>query len=155
MGWRDITNATNERTVIGATPFPKSGCRQQPFPSGTLGQPISGSRHAAAVRRADVESGSLTSRSAGTRSGVRTSTSSTDAAPGPTALCFQLQADLDFITPRVLELSYTSHAMRLWAEDLGHQGPPFAWDDERRAQLRAELDAFFAMKYGLSRDELV
>ena len=65
------------------------------------------------------------------------------------------EADLDFITPRVLELTYTSHAMRPWAEDLGHHGPPFAWDEERRAQLRAELDAFFAMKYGLSRDELV
>ena len=65
------------------------------------------------------------------------------------------EADLDFITPRVLELTYTSHAMRPWAEDLGHYGPPFAWDEERRAQLRAELDAFFAMKYGLSRDELV
>ena len=55
----------------------------------------------------------------------------------------------------MLELTYTSHAMRPWAEDLGHQGPPFAWDEERRAQLRAELDAFFAMKYGLTRDELV
>jgi hypothetical protein len=63
-------------------------------------------------------------------------------------------ADLDFITPRVLELTYTSHAMRPWAEDLGHAGPPFGWDEERRAWLRAELDGFFARKYGLSRDEL-
>jgi hypothetical protein len=55
----------------------------------------------------------------------------------------------------VLELTYTSHATRPWAEDLGHDGPPFAWDEGRRAQLRAELDAFFALKYGLTRDELV
>ena len=41
-----------------------------------------------------------------------------------------------------------------WAEDLGHTGGPFAFDPDRRAQLRAELDAFFARKYGLSRDEL-
>jgi hypothetical protein len=41
-----------------------------------------------------------------------------------------------------------------WAEDLGHFGLPFAWDEDRRAQLRAELDAFFARKYGLTRDEL-
>ena len=59
-----------------------------------------------------------------------------------------------FITPRVLELTYTSHSMRPWAEDLGHTGAPFAFDLDRRAQLRAELDAFFARKYGLSRDEL-
>ena len=45
--------------------------------------------------------------------------------------------------------------MRPWAEDLGHHGPPFAWDEERRARLRAELDAFFAIKYGLSSEELV
>jgi hypothetical protein len=51
-------------------------------------------------------------------------------------------------------LTYTSHAMRPWAEDLGHSGPPFAWDETRRAELRAELDAFFARKYGLNRDEL-
>ena len=44
--------------------------------------------------------------------------------------------------------------MRLWAEDLGHSGEPFSFDTGRRAQLRAELDAFFARKYGLTRDEL-
>ena len=54
----------------------------------------------------------------------------------------------------MLELTYTSHSMRPWAEDLGHTGAPFAFDPDRRAQLRAELDAFFARKYGLSRDEL-
>ena len=62
--------------------------------------------------------------------------------------------DLAFITPRVLELTYTSHSMCPWAEDLGHTGAPFGFDLDRRAQLRAELDAFFARKYGLSRDEL-
>ena len=62
--------------------------------------------------------------------------------------------DLDFITSRVLELTYTSHLMRPWAEDLGYTGNPFAFDPDRRAVLRAGLDAFFARKYGLSRDEL-
>jgi len=31
--------------------------------------------------------------------------------------------------------------------------PPFKWDEERRAQIRAELDAIFAHLYGLTRDE--
>jgi hypothetical protein len=44
--------------------------------------------------------------------------------------------------------------MRNWAEDLGYAGRPFGWDESRRAVLRAELDAFFARKYGLTRDEL-
>jgi hypothetical protein len=63
-------------------------------------------------------------------------------------------ADLDFIVPRVLELTYTAHDLRPWAENLGYRGPPFPWDPERRAQLRAELDAWYARLYGLTRDEL-
>jgi hypothetical protein len=31
---------------------------------------------------------------------------------------------------------------------------PFKWDETRRAQIRAELDAWYAVAYGLSRDEL-
>ena len=37
---------------------------------------------------------------------------------------------------------------------MGHDGPPFAWDEDRRADLRADLDAFYARAYGLTRDEL-
>ena len=44
--------------------------------------------------------------------------------------------------------------MRPWAEDVGHFGEPFGFDPQRRAHLRAELDAFFARKYGLDRDDL-
>ena len=72
------------------------------------------------------------------------------SSPQPTSAA----ADLAFITLRVLELTYTSHSMRPWAEDLGYTGNPFAFDPDRRAVLRAGLDAFFARKYGLSRDEL-
>lgn len=64
------------------------------------------------------------------------------------------EAAIYFILPRILELTYTSHALAPWAKDLGHSGPPFPWDEERRARLRAELDAFYAHAYGLSRDEL-
>ncbi|MFN3725241.1 MAG: Eco57I restriction-modification methylase domain-containing protein [Allosphingosinicella sp.] len=64
------------------------------------------------------------------------------------------EADLGFIVPRVLELSYTSYSMASFASDLGYEGPPFPWDEGRRAQLRAELDAWYALAYGLGRDEL-
>lgn len=64
------------------------------------------------------------------------------------------EADVAFIVTRVLELSYTSHAMTPFARDLGYQGRPFAWDEDRRAQLRAELDAWYALAYGLTRDQL-
>jgi N-6 DNA Methylase len=65
------------------------------------------------------------------------------------------EADLDFIVPRVLELTYTSHSMKPFADDLGYKGNgPFAWDEGRRALLRAELDAKIAKLYGLTRDQL-
>ena len=37
---------------------------------------------------------------------------------------------------------------------LGHFGSPFVWNSERRAVVRAELDAYYARLYGLSRHEL-
>jgi hypothetical protein len=63
-------------------------------------------------------------------------------------------ADVDFIAPRVLELVYTAWDMKPFAEDMGYRGEPFRWDEERRAHLRAELDAYYARLYGLTRDEL-
>jgi hypothetical protein len=62
--------------------------------------------------------------------------------------------DIDFIALRVLELVYTAYDLRPFAEDMGYHGEPFHWDEVRRAQLRAELDAYYARLYGLTRDEL-
>ena len=64
------------------------------------------------------------------------------------------QADIDFIVPRVLELTYTSYSLKGWAEALGYEGEPFVFDPERRAVLRAELDARYAKLYGLNEQEL-
>jgi hypothetical protein len=63
-------------------------------------------------------------------------------------------AAIDFILPCVLELTYTSHDLQTWAEDLGYEGPPFPFDPDRRVLLRAKLDAYYAHLYGLTRDEL-
>jgi Eco57I restriction-modification methylase len=67
---------------------------------------------------------------------------------------FYTEPRLAFVTPKVLELTYTSQSLAPFARDLGHDGPPFVWDEERRADLRADLDAFYARAYGLTRDEL-
>jgi hypothetical protein len=67
---------------------------------------------------------------------------------------------LDWVKPRVLELTYTAWDMAPFAEDLGdvdatgRVNPPFVWDDERRFLLRCELDAAFFHLYGLDRDEV-
>lgn len=57
-----------------------------------------------------------------------------------------------FIVGRVLELTYTALDLLAFAKELGWSGPPFRWDEERRFQLRCELDAAFFCLY-LSADE--
>ena len=61
---------------------------------------------------------------------------------------------LAFLIPRIVELIYTSYSLSSWAKDIGYDGPPFGWDEDRRAHLRADLDAAYAHLYGLTRDEL-
>ncbi|MHB8088819.1 MAG: Eco57I restriction-modification methylase domain-containing protein [Anaerolineaceae bacterium] len=63
-------------------------------------------------------------------------------------------ADIEFLSPRVLELAFTAYDLKPFAEEMGYHGEPFRWNDERRALLRAELDAYYAALYGLTRDEL-
>jgi len=53
-----------------------------------------------------------------------------------------------------LELVYTSEDIRSLALACGCKGAPFVWDEDRRALLRAELDAAFFILYGLSRGEV-
>lgn len=65
-----------------------------------------------------------------------------------------LEKDLFFIIPRVLELTYTAYDMQSWANDLTYDGEPFLFDPVRREVIRAELDAYYAKLYGLTRDEL-
>jgi len=60
----------------------------------------------------------------------------------------------EWLLPRVLELTYTSWDLSAFAEDLGWSGPPFAWDPQRRLQLRCELDAAFFHLYGIGRDDV-
>jgi len=61
---------------------------------------------------------------------------------------------LAFLIPRVLELSYTSYSLSSFAESLGYANEPYPWNEDRRALLRAELDAWYARAYGLARDDL-
>lgn len=64
------------------------------------------------------------------------------------------ETDLNFVVPRILELTYTSLDLKPFAMDLGYDGKPFTFDPERRHQLKCELDAYYARLYGLTRDEL-
>ena len=61
---------------------------------------------------------------------------------------------LDFITPRVLELTYTAWDLQPFARDLGYEGAPFVWDDQRRFLMRCELDALYFHLYGIERADV-
>ena len=59
----------------------------------------------------------------------------------------------DLVRVHVLRLTYTAHDIAPFARDLGHDGPPFIWNEEERRHLRARLDALYFHLYGLSRDD--
>lgn len=60
----------------------------------------------------------------------------------------------EWLTSRVLELTYTAWDLEPFARDVGYAGTPFRWDPNRRFQLRCELDAAFFHLYGLARDDV-
>ena len=65
-----------------------------------------------------------------------------------------LEASASWITPHMLELSYTAWDMAGFGSDLGYDGPPFRWDKERRALIRAEIDALMFRLYELGRSDV-
>jgi hypothetical protein len=66
----------------------------------------------------------------------------------------RVETTRDWIEGRVLELSFTAWDMAEFADSIGWDGAPFVWDEERRALLRAELDAAFFHLYGVERENV-
>lgn len=149
MGWRDITNATNERTVI-ASVMPRSAVGNN-LPLMMFAADLDARRAGALLGNLDSLAVDFVARNkvGGTHLNYFIYKQLPILPPDR-----YTAADLDFIVPRVLELTCTARDLADWARDLGHTGAPFAWDPDRRAQLRAELDAYYARLYGLTRDEL-
>ena len=63
---------------------------------------------------------------------------------------FGTKTAAEIVRDAVLELTYTAHDMAPFASDLGYEGPPFQWDENRRLYLRAKLDALFFHLYGIT-----
>lgn len=148
MGWRDICRATDERTVIASVvPRVASG--------DTLLLMFPNSAHGTRVACLLADQCSLVhdyvarQKIGGTHLKYHMKKQIVNLPPTSYS-----HADLSFIVPRVLELTYTAHDLKDWARELAYDGPPFAFVPQRRAQLRAELDAYYARLYGLTRDEL-
>ncbi len=147
FGWRRNTNATNSSTMI-STVFPRTGAGDSIF---LLYSQLESVRLAALMSMFNSLVFDYVARQK--MGGLNFSFYILEQLPVLPPEFLQ-ETRLAFITPKVLELTYTSHSLAPFARDLGHDGPPFAWDEGRRAQLRADLDAFYARAYGLTRDEL-
>ncbi len=164
MGWRDICRSTDERTVI-ASVVPRVGVGHK-MP--VIRFPVTTSPVVAAALYGNLCS--LTLDYAARQKVGGTSLTYHYLKQFP-VLPPDRYTDVDvaYIVPRVLELTHTAHDMQAWADDLlaampdadprppeqrGKPLPPFAWNPDRRARLRAELDAYYACLYGLTRDEL-
>lgn len=61
--------------------------------------------------------------------------------------CWSGSPLVDWISRRVLELTYTAWDLEAFAVDCGYSGPPFRWDEARRFLLRCELDAAYFHLY--------
>lgn len=62
-------------------------------------------------------------------------------------------ADVAFICERMRCLLHNCRLMDDWARSCGFTAEPRSCDENTRKRLRADLDAWFARRYGLSRDE--
>lgn len=148
MGWRDICRSTDERTVIAGV-IPRVGVGD-PF---LLMLPSVANISLMAClfgeQNSLVHDYVARQKIGGTHLKYNMKQQLTNLSPHA-----YKQSDVDLISTRVLELTYTAYDLKPFAEDLGYQGPPFPWDPDRRAHLRAELDAYYARLYGLTRDEL-
>jgi hypothetical protein len=146
-GWRDVCRATDERTAIPAF-IPRAAVGNKfhlmlPGVSPTLVSALIATQSSLIfdfVSRQKIGS-------------IAMGLFIWKQLPVPTPA--MLEPHLPFIAPRVLELVYTAYDMTPLARDLGDVGDPFCWDEDRRAQLRAELDAFFFRLYGIDdRDDV-
>ena len=150
IGWRDITNATNERTVIACS-FPWSGIGNN-LPLIFVNAKYQ-TAHSACLL-ACLSSLTLDFVARNKVGGTHINFFIAEQLPVLPPSAFE-HTDLTYIVTRVLELTYTSHTMKPFADDLGYEGSsPFVWEERRRTLLRAELDAKIAQLYGLTRDQL-
>ena len=182
MGWRGVTNAMNERTMIASViPFSGVGHNTQLFASRELNSvmmacllSIFNALPFDFVSRMKI-GGSYATMFVVKQLPILSPSTFTDAA-------------INFIVPRVFALTYTATDIVEWARALWNDAsadlrkhilsqhkdlptgtdietlaannfdpasiPPIVFEDMHRANLRAELDAYFAKLYGLSRRDL-
>ncbi len=149
LGWRDITNAGNERTLI-ATATPRAAVGHTfplLFSHGTR-------RAALALLLANLNSmvaDYVVRQKVGgthiTYNFLKQFPILPPASWQRMASCKGIGGCAGKIMRGVLELTFTAEDLVAAARDWSHQGRPFTWDYDRRFELRCELDAAFFHLY--------
>lgn len=174
VGFRDVTNATNERTAIFSL-LPRVGAGNN-LPI-LLFSEKSNVRACCLLANLNAQAFDYVTRQK--IAGVHMNFFFVSQLPVLPPSVYTAE-DLRFIVPRVLELVYTAWDMKPFADDVWREAdeglravirphpptpspaalgegipfPPFTWNEERRAIPRAELDAYYARLYGLTRKQL-
>jgi hypothetical protein len=148
LGWRDIARATDERTVV-STVLPRTGVGNK-IPLALLDETDPGLSASLCACLASFPLDFAARQKVG---GTTLNFFIVKQFPVVPPAAYTPDS-VSFICKRVLELVYTANDTKPFAEDMGYDGPPFPWDPERRAVLRAELDALYARLYGLTRKQL-
>jgi hypothetical protein len=149
LGWRDITNVTNERTLI-ASAMPVAGIAglNLVFPRDV--PPV-----LCAVLIANMNSLVVDFVARQKMGGTHLTAIVMKQLPilPPSAYS---DAMISFILERIHFLSCVSYSLCPFALDMGFTDEaPFSYNEQKRAFAKSELDAFFAFHYGLTRDELI
>jgi len=145
--FRDITNATNERTVISSALGPYAVGNKAPLYD--VSPKVAA---AAAMLLANLDSIVLDWAARFSVGGTNLNYFIVKQLPvlRPETFLEEVQPRqtyAELIAPRVLELTYTAWDLEPFARDLGYNGPPFRWDEQRRFLIRCELDAAFFHLY--------
>ena len=140
MGWRDITNSTNERTVVGGV-----------FPFSAVGNnlPVWTTASEDAVLLSALMSSFVCDFAARFKvGGTHLNFFIAEQIPVPLPELFDHpvpwgsgESVREWLLPRVLYLTYTACVLAPFAADCGSEGPPFHWNEDRRFLFRCELDA--------------
>jgi len=157
IGFRDITNSTNERAAVFAV-LPRVGCLDQfglLFPR----KEIVSRRVRCLLANSNAFALDYVARLkiGGTHLKKYQLYQLPVLPPSAYAtMCLWQSGEKlhDWIAPRALELTYTAWDLAPFARDCGYDGPPFRWDEERRFLLRCELDAAYFHLYGIAREDV-
>lgn len=160
IGFRDITNATNARTMIAAVvPFAAFNNKLPLLLPNRAKQEssVANYRNFAPLLLANLNAMAFDFVTRRKVQGTNLNYYIVEQLPvvPPHAFTGKLGKTTvgDFVRSEVLRLVYTANDLAAFARDQGYDGPPFAWDEEDRRHRRARLDALFFRLYGLDEGE--